>query len=753
MSNFEEPHHAAPGPGAAPSPPRDLDYELVRLIGLGAYGEVWLVRDKAGLYRACKVVYRQSFTHERPYEREYQGIQKFEPISRDNDSQVRILHVGRRDEAGYFYYIMELADDIDSGPKIRPDEYVPKTLKREVLRRGRLPVRECIELGISLSEALENLHSHGLIHRDIKPANIIFVNGVPRLADIGLVTDADVSVSYVGTGGFIPPEGPTSPQADIYGLGKVLYEISTGKDRLEFPELPPDFASWPDREALLELNAVMVKACEPKVQSRYKSAAELHADLSLLSRGKSVLRAHSLIRRRRLALKVGAAMTVLAAAAALTMFYLDSRHEVRDKLDLSFNSTERLPLPETRRVVESEAKLRVTYSAELESGNARTRVSAANDLLKQSATAQDPAFELASLRMAALLAGHAGDYFLLMDVCDRMEARFQMRALPVKLEMLTETSRSAASAKSKSDLAEVCVAGGFEAVAADDYPAAGKFAGLSRAAAQESGDSHCIKQSEFLGGEIVRCRNGYERAETFFQILRDKPGDPRASFEVGRFFCFVKNDWDRGLPLMAHGDDASLKGVLEREILKQPTDPVGQVALGQMWWDLSNTAVGDDKLPFQKRARYWFLKAISNAKEPERSRLQQELHDRLKAVASQTAEVHLTARIYRAEIIDIYADEIRWKSGRGSNGDQVNHVRIGQLQGGDLKVIKNAGATRLYPEDVDFTNATLTIDHKPKRRGRAELQILPDHVRVLLADPPFGSAEIEVTVMFGNPPQ
>src|SRR5215471_3635394 len=116
MSNSEEPHHAAPDPAAAPSPPRDLDYELVRLIGLGAYGEVWLVRDKAGLYRACKVVYRQSFTHDRPYEREYQGIQKFEPISRDNDSQVRILHVGRRDEAGYFYYIMELADDIECGP-------------------------------------------------------------------------------------------------------------------------------------------------------------------------------------------------------------------------------------------------------------------------------------------------------------------------------------------------------------------------------------------------------------------------------------------------------------------------------------------------------------------------------------------------------------------------------------------------------------------------------------------------------------
>src|SRR2546425_11357099 len=46
--------------------------------------------------------------------------------------------------------------------------------------------------------------------------------------------------SFVGTAGFIPPEGPGTPQADLYSLGKVLYEISTGKDRQAFPELPAE---------------------------------------------------------------------------------------------------------------------------------------------------------------------------------------------------------------------------------------------------------------------------------------------------------------------------------------------------------------------------------------------------------------------------------------------------------------------------------------------------------------------------------
>ena len=61
-----------------------------------------------GVFRAVKVVYRQAFEHERPFEREFTGIRYFEPIFRSHKSQVDILRVGRKD--GYYYYVMELAD-------------------------------------------------------------------------------------------------------------------------------------------------------------------------------------------------------------------------------------------------------------------------------------------------------------------------------------------------------------------------------------------------------------------------------------------------------------------------------------------------------------------------------------------------------------------------------------------------------------------------------------------------------------------
>src|SRR6266516_262914 len=91
-------------------PPSIPDHELLRRIGGGSYGEVWLARNVLGEFRAVKVIYRDKFEHDRPFDREFEGIQKFEPISRLHESQVDILHVGRNDPAGYFYYVMELAD-------------------------------------------------------------------------------------------------------------------------------------------------------------------------------------------------------------------------------------------------------------------------------------------------------------------------------------------------------------------------------------------------------------------------------------------------------------------------------------------------------------------------------------------------------------------------------------------------------------------------------------------------------------------
>jgi hypothetical protein len=330
-------------------PPRVPDHDMLRCIGRGGYGEVWLARNTLGTFRAVKFVFQANFDDSRPFEREYTGIRKFEPVSRSHPGLVDILQVGRNDAEGYFYYVMELADDAGGGteevtelrrnaespdgqhsnsPTLRdPGSYIPRTLSREKIRRGRIPAGECIDLGLSLSGALAELHRHGLIHRDIKPANIIFVGGVAKLADIGLVTDAAEPLSYVGTEGFIPPEGPSSQQADIFSLGKVLYEMAMGKDRLDFPEPATGLEELPDRDQLLELNSILLKACQPDRRLRYSSAAEMRDELDLLQQGRSI-RAKRNARRRLRWMTAAAATVLMVTLAAFTLeLLLDSHTE------------------------------------------------------------------------------------------------------------------------------------------------------------------------------------------------------------------------------------------------------------------------------------------------------------------------------------------------------------------------------------------------------------------------------------------
>ena len=80
----------------APVMPSVSDHELLRRIGGGSYGAVWLARTTVGTWRAVKVVFRDRFTDARPYEREFKGIQKFEPLSRSNEGFIDILQIGGR---------------------------------------------------------------------------------------------------------------------------------------------------------------------------------------------------------------------------------------------------------------------------------------------------------------------------------------------------------------------------------------------------------------------------------------------------------------------------------------------------------------------------------------------------------------------------------------------------------------------------------------------------------------------------------
>jgi len=286
------------------------DYTLIRRIGAGAYGEVWLAQSVTGAYRAVKIVWREDFELTRTFHREFIGIQQFEPISRGHPCLVHILHVGWNEGRGFYYCVMELADDAEEGASFENlQTYVPRTLGTDMKRHGRLDLVFCRDAGVYLADALHYMHNHGLTHRDIKPSNIIFVGGVCKLADIGLVA-ALGERTFVGTEGFVPPEGPGTPQADIYSLGKVLYEMSSGKDRMEFPEIPANLSDeeWP---FWMDLNRVICKACAPDLAERFQNAGEFAEALQQVG-----MKRPETFWRRTARLMANAALFLVASAVA-----------------------------------------------------------------------------------------------------------------------------------------------------------------------------------------------------------------------------------------------------------------------------------------------------------------------------------------------------------------------------------------------------------------------------------------------------
>src|SRR5437016_14558090 len=117
---------------------------------------------------------------------------------------------------------MELADSCANVTGEDAEGYVPTTLTTKLQARGTLEAEEICRLSLAITSALAFLHEQGLIHRDIKPSNIIFVQGRPRLADIALVAGADETGSFGATEGYIPPEGPGTPAADVPRPGTGL---------------------------------------------------------------------------------------------------------------------------------------------------------------------------------------------------------------------------------------------------------------------------------------------------------------------------------------------------------------------------------------------------------------------------------------------------------------------------------------------------------------------------------------------------
>jgi len=251
-------------------------YEVEKLLGEGAAGKVYLVKDELehGEILALKLLEAPGTRHLELMRHEFTILTK---LKHPNIAQV--YDFGFDEESGFWFYTSEYIEGRNIVESCRKLDYADKSrLFAQVLR------------------ALQHIHSRGVIHYDVKPGNVIINReGIARLIDFGLATtETPVSGAMRGTIGYAAPEVVRGelgdPRSDLYSLGVVLYEALTGKRPFERdsaiealrlqasaePEPPRKF----DENVPVELEQIVLRLLERDPASRYYTANEVNRALS-----------------------------------------------------------------------------------------------------------------------------------------------------------------------------------------------------------------------------------------------------------------------------------------------------------------------------------------------------------------------------------------------------------------------------------------------------------------------------------------
>jgi len=268
-------------------------YELEEVVGHGGMSSVYRAHDSLlERYVALKILHEQ-------YNEDDDFVERFK---REARSVAQLQHpsivtvIDRGEEEGRQYIVFEYIDG--------------ENLKEFVVRKGRLEVREALDIAVEVARALAFAHEHGLIHRDVKPQNVLLNgDGRAKVTDFGIARSLDVehgvtqTGTVLGTSNYIAPEQasgqPVDVHTDVYSLGVVLYELLTGD--VPFPgesfvavamkhvQEPPPNVLDVRGDVPLRVAAAIDRALEKDPAQRFPTmdafAAELEACLGELDRG------------------------------------------------------------------------------------------------------------------------------------------------------------------------------------------------------------------------------------------------------------------------------------------------------------------------------------------------------------------------------------------------------------------------------------------------------------------------------------
>jgi serine/threonine-protein kinase len=261
-------------------------YEIVRRIGGGGMGAVYLAKDR-NLGDAPRAVKEMVESHLDPTQHEKAiGDFKRESLlltSLEHPSIPTIYDYFYDEILGRFYLVMKYISGGDLASRMR------------AAVGGKIDEKTVTDWGMQVADVLDYLHSRPkpIIYRDLKPANLMIDGNSGRvmLIDFGIarwVSQQEKGVTAVGTMGYAPPElfsGRVQPASDVYSLGATMFHLLTGADPQDNPLLIFDFSKNPRPRQInpamsSEMEQILMRSVEYKPDDRFRTAGELRNELA-----------------------------------------------------------------------------------------------------------------------------------------------------------------------------------------------------------------------------------------------------------------------------------------------------------------------------------------------------------------------------------------------------------------------------------------------------------------------------------------
>jgi serine/threonine-protein kinase len=256
-------------------------YEIVRKIGGGGMGAVYLASDKnlGGVLRAVKEMV-QSYIEETQQEKAVNDFKRESLLltSLEHPAIPTIFDYFYDEQEQRFYLVMKYISGGDLSSRLRSSN------------EGRIEEKDVTEWAIQVADVLEYLHNHQppIVYRDLKPANIMIDGNSGRLMliDFGIarwINKEEKGVTAVGTMGYAPPElfsGNVEPRSDIYSLGSTMFHLLTGADPQSNPLLIFDFQKNPRPRQINpqlsdQMERILMRSVEYNSDKRFESAREM----------------------------------------------------------------------------------------------------------------------------------------------------------------------------------------------------------------------------------------------------------------------------------------------------------------------------------------------------------------------------------------------------------------------------------------------------------------------------------------------